>query len=93
MFVGDAYLWQCGRRLAGAFFAPMIAAATMWFEISQPRHLPRLCGDGRSTNDRLAIRTLADFRLRLAAGNDDHRRRRLHPVFPATLLVAVLPKR
>ena len=47
---------------AGAFFAPMIAAATGWFEPSRPRGLAGLGRHGRRADDGLALRRLAAHR-------------------------------
>ena len=49
---------------AGAFFAPMIAAATGWFDGQpQPRGVAGLGRHGRGADDDLAVRALADLGL------------------------------
>ena len=49
---------------ASAFFAPMIAATTAWFEDQpQPCRLAGLRGHGRGADDDLAVRALADLDL------------------------------
>ena len=49
---------------AGAFFAPMMAAATAWFDDQpQPRRLAGLGRHGRGADDGLALRRLAALGL------------------------------
>ena len=63
---------------AGAFYAPMMALATRWFEQQpQPRGGAGLGRHGRGAADDRAVRALADHDLRLAHRDAGHRHRRL----------------
>jgi Major Facilitator Superfamily len=61
---------------SGAFFAPMIAAATDWFEDNRSLAVS-LVSAGMGVDDHLALCALADLRLRLAHRNDGDRDGRL----------------
>ena len=63
---------------AGAFFAPMIAAVTGWFDTQRgARRQPRLRRHGHGADDHDALRRLADLDPRLAHGDGRHGRPRL----------------
>jgi len=67
---------------AGSFFAPMIAAATLWFDNNRPRGLAGLRRHGRGAHDRVPLRSVADLNLRLAHGHGDGRHCGLDPAHP-----------
>ena len=65
---------------AGAFFAPMIAAVTGWFDTRRgARRQPRLRRHGHGAAHFHPLRRLADRPLRLAHRDGHHRRHRLGP--------------
>jgi hypothetical protein len=65
---------------AGAFYAPMNAAATSWFVDNRALAVSLVSGGhGGCADDGLAVGAVADLELRLAHGDDDHRHRRLDP--------------